>query len=47
MMADLSRLMKDLGCVRAYNLGGGTASRMVWGDKMINKHTEAGRDRHR
>lgn len=35
-MKELSLLMYDLGCVRAYNLDGGATARMFWKDKIIN-----------
>lgn len=35
-MADLSLLMYNLGCVRAYNLDGGATAHMSWQNEVIN-----------
>ena len=35
-LVDLAVLMKDLGCVQAYNLDGGNTSKMVFGDKYLS-----------
>lgn len=43
-MAQLSALMENLGCVRAYNLDGGRTSMMVWNDEVINAAYRDGRE---
>jgi len=43
-MAQLSRLMEKLGCVRAYNLDGGRTSMMVWNDQVLNNAYRDGRE---
>lgn len=42
-MVELSQLMYDLGCVRAYNLDGGQSSQMVCGSVVVNNPYDGGR----
>lgn len=43
-MPDLSKLMKSLGCVRAYNLDGGQTSMMICGGRLVNDAYKGGRE---
>jgi exopolysaccharide biosynthesis protein len=36
-LTELAELMRDLGCVSAYNLDGGISAQMSWHSKRINK----------
>ena len=42
-LRNLSIVMKDIGCVRAYNLDGGKTAQMVAGTKVISKPYDGGR----
>ena len=35
-LQDLAKLMKDLGCVQAYNLDGGASSQLFWNGGLFN-----------
>ena len=42
-LKELSALMQELGCVRAYNMDGGNTSVMVAGGKIVNRPSGGGR----
>lgn len=42
-LTELAQIMKDAGCVAAYNLDGGKSSEMVYEDEFVNKPWEGGR----
>lgn len=42
-LTELAQIMKDAGCVTAYNLDGGKSSEMVYKDDFVNKPWEGGR----
>lgn len=43
-MTEFARIMKDEGCVLAYNLDGGKSSSMVWDGQYVNRPAGGGRD---
>ena len=42
-LTQLSSLMHELGCARAYNMDGGNTSQIVVGNKLINSPSGGGR----
>ena len=43
-LTELSKFMKQLGCVSAYNLDGGKSACMVFMDSVVNRPSSGGRD---
>lgn len=43
-MSEFARIMKEEGCILAYNLDGGKSSAMVWQDSYVNQQAGGGRD---
>ena len=42
-LQNLSKLMQNLGCVRAYNLDGGKTSEMIYSGAIVNEPADGGR----